>query len=204
MSPAAPPSPRFFAGPAEFRAWLEAHHGTAAELWVGFHKKSTGRPSLTWPESVAEALCFGWIDGVRKRLDDESYVIRFTPRRAGSVWSAVNLAIMKELIAAGRVAAAGLAAWERRTDEQTALYSYEQRRTAAFAPADERRFRAAKRAWAFFAGEPDGYRRLVTHWVTSAKREETRQRRLAQLIECSAAGRRLPGLERPTAKEKKP
>lgn len=193
-------SPRFFASPAEFRAWLEAHHAAAAELWVGFHKKGTGRPSLTWPESVAEALCFGWIDGVRKSLDAESYVIRFTPRRPQSTWSAVNLAMMEELVAAGRVAPAGLAAYERRSAAKSATYSYEQRRQAAFDADLERRFRAAKRAWAFFATQPPGYRRLVTHWVVSAQREATRRSRLAKLIECSAAGRRLPGLERPAAK----
>jgi uncharacterized protein YdeI (YjbR/CyaY-like superfamily) len=196
------PSPRFFAGPAEFRAWLEAHHASAVELWVGFHRKGTGRPSLTWPESVAEALCFGWIDGVRKSLDAESYVIRFTPRKPQSVWSAVNLAKMEELVAASRVAPAGLAAWERRTAKRSAIYSYEQRHEAVFDPALERRFRAATRAWAFFAAQPPGYRQLATWWVASAKREETRARRLAQLIECSAAGERLPGLARPATKEK--
>jgi uncharacterized protein YdeI (YjbR/CyaY-like superfamily) len=197
-------SPRFFATAAEFRAWLEAHHASAIELWVGFQKKGTGRPSLTWPESVAEALCFGWIDGVRKSLDAESYVIRFTPRKPDSIWSAVNLAKMDELIAGGRVAPAGLAARERRTAKRSAIYAYEQRHEAAFDPALERRFRAARRAWSFFAAQPPGYRRLATYWVASAKREETRARRLAQLIECSAAGERLPGLARPAAKERKP
>lgn len=195
------PSPRFFAGPAEFRAWLETYHAAAAELWVGFHRKGTGRPSLTWPESVAEALCFGWIDGVRKRLDAESYAIRFTPRRPGSIWSAVNLARMEELVAAGRVAPAGLAAWERRSAAKSAVYSYDRQSAAAFDPALARRFRAAKRAWAFFEAQPPGYRRVATHWVTSAKRQETRLRRLAKLIDCSAAGERLPELARPPAKE---
>jgi len=203
LSPPAPASPRFFSGPAEFRAWLEAHHATAPELWVGFHKKGSGRPSLTWPESVAEALCFGWIDGVRKSLDADRYVIRFTPRRAESVWSAVNLAKMDELLAAGRVAPAGRAAWERRTTEKSAIYSYERRREAAFEPALERRFRGAKRAWAFFAAQPPGYRRLATYWVASAIRAETRARRLATLIDCCERGERLPGLARSPAKERK-
>ncbi len=197
-------SPRFFASPAEFRAWLETHHLSAGELWVGFHKKATGRPTLTWPESVAEALCFGWIDGVRKSLDAESYVIRFTPRKPDSAWSAVNLAKMEELVAAGRVAPAGRAAWQRRRAKRSAIYSYEQRHEAVLDPALERRFRAAKRARAFFESQPPGYRQLATYWVASAKREETRARRLAQLIECSAAGERLPGLARPAAKERKP
>jgi uncharacterized protein YdeI (YjbR/CyaY-like superfamily) len=190
-------APRFFETAAAFRAWLETHHADASELFVGFHKKESGRPSLTWPESVAEALCFGWIDGVRKRLDEASYVIRFTPRRPGSNWSAVNLAKMAELLAAGRVAPAGLAAYERRSEAKSRIYSYEQRKTATLPPELERRFRRARAAWTFFAAQPPGYRSLATFWVVSAKREETRERRLEKLVECSAAGRRLPELARP-------
>lgn len=192
-------APRFFATAAAFRAWLEAHHAQASELWVGFHKKESGRPSLTWPESVDEALCFGWIDGLRKRFDEASYVIRFTPRRPGSVWSEVNLAKMEKLLAAGRVAPAGHAAYARRSEEKSKMYSYERRASAAFPPELERRFRAEPRAFAFFSAQPPGYRRLATHWVLSAKREATRLSRLAKLVECSSAGRRLPGLERPAA-----
>ena len=195
-------SPRFFASPAQFRAWLEAHHATATELWVGFHKKATGQPTLTWSESVDEALCFGWIDGVRKRLDEHRYVIRFTPRKPDSAWSAVNLAKMDGLLGSGRVAPAGLAAYERRSAAKSRVYSYEQRQSAELEPELARRFRAAKRAWAFFESQPPGYRRLATYWVVSAKRVETRRRRLATLIACSSAGERLPGLARPGAKER--
>jgi uncharacterized protein YdeI (YjbR/CyaY-like superfamily) len=191
----------FFASPAEFRAWLEANHASSAELWVGFHKRATGRPSLRWSESVDEALCFGWIDGVRKRVDAERYVIRFSPRKPDSIWSAVNLAKMAALLAAGRVAPAGRAAHERRSAAKSGVYSYEQRGQAAFDPELERRFRAAPGAWRFFADQPPGYRRLATYWVVSAKRAETRQSRLEKLIDCCAAGRRLPELARPAAKE---
>ena len=193
---------RFFASPGAFRAWLEAHHATATELWVGFHKKATGLPTLTWSESVDEALCFGWIDGVRKRLDEHRYVIRFTPRKPDSAWSAVNLAKMAGLLESGRVAPAGLAAYERRSAAKSRVYSYEQRQRAELEPGLARRFRAATRAWAFFESQPPGYRRIATCWVVSAKREETRRRRLATLIACSSTGERLPELARPGAKER--
>lgn len=197
MSAFDPSAARFFASPAAFRAWLVKHHETATELWVGFHKVATGRPSLTWPESVDEALCYGWIDGVRKRLDESSYVIRFTPRKAGSAWSAVNLAKMEKLLTAGRVAPAGLAAYDRRTEARSRIYSYEQRKEATLPPELARRFRAEKAAWKFFAAQPPGYRSLATFWVVAAKREETRLRRLQKLVECSAARRRIPELARP-------
>jgi uncharacterized protein YdeI (YjbR/CyaY-like superfamily) len=180
--------PTFFATPADFRAWLERHHDSVSELLVGFHKKGSGRPSITWPEAVDQALCFGWIDGVRRRVDDASYTIRFTPRKPRSTWSAVNVERMKELIAGGLVAPAGLAAFERRGDDRTAIYSYEQRRSAALDPDQERRLHADERAAAFFEAQPPSYRRAAIHWVTSAKKPETRERRLTQLIECSAAG----------------
>jgi hypothetical protein len=130
--------PRFFATPQEFRAWFEAHHADAGELLVGFHKKNSGRPSITWPESVDEALCFGWIDGIRRRIDDESYSIRFTPRRARSIWSAVNIARAGELIAEGRMTPAGLAAFEARDEQRSAIYSYEQRHRATLSPSRRR------------------------------------------------------------------
>jgi len=185
--------PVYFSSPDAFRAWLRAHHASAVELWVGFHKMSTGMPSLTWPESVDEALCFGWIDGVRRSVDESRYAIRFTPRKPKSNWSAVNLRRMEELIAAGRAAPAGLAAYARRDEERSRACSYE-RRTASLDARMTARFRAQRRAWEFFERQPPGYRRLTIHWVTSAKREETRQRRLARLIACSAAGERLPQL----------
>jgi uncharacterized protein YdeI (YjbR/CyaY-like superfamily) len=189
--------PAFFATPEEFRAWLAEHHETERELLVGFHKKGSGRPSITWPESVDQALCFGWIDGVRRRVDDDSYTIRFTPRKARSTWSAVNVKRMKELVEAELVAPAGVAAFERRADDRTAIYSYEQRKAAQLEPEQEQRFKADERAWAFFEAQPPSYRRAATHWVTSAKREETRERRLTQLIEHSSAGRSVPPLTRP-------
>lgn len=163
---------------------------------MGFYKRGSGRPSITWPESVDEALCFGWIDGVRKSLGAESYTIRFTPRRPASHWSGVNLRRMEELVAAGRVAPAGLAAFARRTEKRTQRYSYEQRAEARLDPAAEERFRAETAAWEWFAAQAPWYRRTAVYWVASAKREETRQRRLDQLIACSAAGRPLPSLDR--------
>ena len=164
------------------------------ELLVGFHKKGTGRPSITWPEAVDQALWFGWIDGVRRRIDDASYSIRFTPRKPRSTWSAVNLKRMKELVDEDLVAPAGLAAFERRADDRTAIYSYEQRRNATLEPDQEQRLRADERANAFFEAQPPSYRRAAIHWVTSAKKRETRERRLAQLIACSAAGHAVPPL----------
>lgn len=189
--------PIFFASPAEFRAWLEASHASARELWVGFHKKGTGRPSLTWPESVAEALCFGWIDGVRRRLDDERYMIRFTPRRPGSTWSAINVTMMERLIAAGRVHPAGLHAYSLRAQAKSGIYSYEQRHRAELDADMLRQFQRNRRAWAYFQARPPGYRRTATWWVVSAKRAETRAKRLAQLIASSAREQPIPLLARP-------
>lgn len=190
-------TPTFFATPAEFRAWLEEHHADAAELLVGFLKKGSGRPSITWPESVDEALCFGWIDGVRKRIDDERYTIRFTPRKARSTWSAVNVRRVAELAELGRMRPAGLAAFGRRSGDRTGVYSYEQRQKAELGDDRERRFRANGKAWEWFACQPAWYRRAATWWVISAKREDTRERRLATLIEDSAAGRPVKPLTRP-------
>jgi uncharacterized protein YdeI (YjbR/CyaY-like superfamily) len=189
--------PTFFATPDDFRAWLQAHHETETELLVGFHKKATGRRSITWPESVDQALCFGWIDGVRRSLGDESYTIRFTPRKARSTWSAVNLKRFGELREAGLVAPAGLAAYERRSDDRTAIYSYEQRREAQLGEEFEARFRSDAAAWKWFQAQAPSYRRTATYWVVSAKQAPTRERRLAQLIEDSAAGRRIRSLTPP-------
>ena len=190
--------PTFFATPEELRAWLDEHHATEAELLVGFYKKGSGRPSITWPQSVDQALCFGWIDGVRRRVDDERYSIRFTPRKARSTWSTVNVKRVAELIAQGLMHPAGLAAFERRADDETAIYAYEQRTSATFEPAMEERFRQDERAWAWFAAQPPSYRRTATYWVISAKKPETRERRLQQLIADSRAGRTIPPLTRPT------
>jgi uncharacterized protein YdeI (YjbR/CyaY-like superfamily) len=189
--------PIFFEAPAEFRAWLEEHHGDETELLVGFHKQGTGRPSLTWPESVDQALCFGWIDGVRRSLGEHSYTIRFTPRKARSTWSAINIKRAKELIDEGLMRPAGLAAFERRSDDRSRIYAYERRDDAKLPAAAEREFRANRKAWAFFSEQAPWYRRNATHWVISAKREETRRRRLKTLIDDSAQGRRLAHLTPP-------
>ena len=189
-------TPTFFAIPKDFRKWLEKHHADTSELWVGFYKKDSGRPSITWPESVDEALCVGWIDGLRKSIDAHSYMIRFTPRKPGSIWSAVNTRRAKDLIELGRMAAAGLRAFEGRDPKKTNLYSFEQRKAAALDPAFEKRFKANREAWTFFQSQPEGYRRIAIFWVTSAKQEETRARRLDTLIRDSAAGLRIGPLRR--------
>ena len=187
--------PIYFASPAEFRTWLEKHHAKEKELLVGFHKKDTGKPSMTWPQSVDEALCFGWIDGVRKRVDDERYTIRFTPRKPKSNWSNVNIKRVAELKDLGRMTPAGLKAFEERETKRD--YAYEETRSRAFTPEPEKIFRANRKAWAFFEAQPPGYRRTAIFWVLSAKREETRLKRLDTLIDDSAHGRRIGLLARP-------
>src|SRR4051794_5546895 len=174
--------PTFFATPAQFRAWLEEHHDSASELLVGFYKKGSGRPGITWPEAVDQALCFGWIDGVRRSLGDESYTVRFTPRRSRSIWSAVNVARVAELTKLGLMRPAGVSAFEARRDDRTGIYSHEQKQAARLGRAQQQRFRANAKAWEFFQAQPPGYRRQAIWWVVSAKREETRARRLEQLI----------------------
>jgi uncharacterized protein YdeI (YjbR/CyaY-like superfamily) len=186
----------FFPTADHFRRWLEANHKRATELWVGFYKKGSGRPSITWPESVDEALCVGWIDGVRKSIDAESYVIRFSPRRPSSNWSLVNIRRAEELIRCKRMRPAGLRAFEARLARKSGVYSFEQRQNARFDPVLEARFRKNRAAWQFFEGQPPGYRRVTSFWVMSAKQAETRDRRLATLIADSAAGRRIDLLRR--------
>jgi uncharacterized protein YdeI (YjbR/CyaY-like superfamily) len=186
--------PRFFSSPAQFRAWLEAHHEDETELLVGYYKKASGRPSMTWAESVDQALCFGWIDGVRRGIDDESYSIRFTPRKQRSTWSAINIKRVGELVEEGRMTPAGLAAFERRSDDRSRIYSHERVEQARFEPEQEQRFRANKAAWAWFESQAPGYRRTALHWVVSAKRPEPRERRLAALIADSAAGEKIKPL----------
>lgn len=185
-----PLDPVFFPSPAAFRRWLERHHREADMLWVGFHRVHTGRPSLTWPQSVDEALCFGWIDGLRKSIDAHSYAIRFTKRRSTSTWSNINVKRMAELEALGLVSPAGRAAFAARDPRRTGVASFENRSTLD--AASERKFRARKKAWAFFSAQAPSYRRTAVHWVVTAKREETRERRLAELIAVSARGERLP------------
>jgi len=184
------PRPKFFATPDAFRAWLAEHHETEPELLVGFYKRGSGKPSITWPESVDEALCFGWIDGVRRRIDDESYSIRFTPRRKGSTWSAINIKRATELKQFGRMHPAGLREFEARSDKKSGIYSYENA-PRTLPPEMEKPFRANKKAWTFFNEQPPWYRRVAIYWVTTAKKEETRARRLETLIRDSAEGRRL-------------
>ncbi len=181
--------PVYFSSPAAFREWLEAHHASAGELWVGYYKRGTGRPSMTWPESVDEALCFGWIDGLRRRVDDERYTIRFTPRRAGSNWSRVNLGRVGVLIDEGRMRPAGLAAFEARREDAAEPPPEErpQELPEAYAHAFHERDAAA---WDFFVAQTPSYRRLVIGWILDAKREATRLRRLDQIVEASAEGRR--------------
>ncbi|WP_101926890.1 MULTISPECIES: YdeI/OmpD-associated family protein [Luteimonas] len=184
-------SPTFFDTALQFRAWLAQHHDTATELIVGFHKVGSGRPSMTWPDSVDEALCYGWIDGVRKRIDDASYQIRFTPRRRGSIWSRVNLAKVEALIAQQRMQPAGLAAYAARDDSRSGVYAFERAAPAVLAPDETRTFQRDGLAWQYFVASPPGYRNLMTHWIVSAKRPETRARRLAQLIDACAGQRRI-------------
>ncbi len=184
-------APRFFANAADFHRWLERNSATTDELVVGFHKVGSGRPSMNWPDSVDAALCFGWIDGVRKRIDEQSYLIRFTPRKAGSIWSAVNVAKAERLIAAGRMQPAGFAAYQRRTAARTSIYSYEQVAEARLTDAEQRQFRSDKAAWSYFQAAPAAYRRTMLHRVAAAKRPATRARRLERLIAACAEGTRL-------------
>jgi uncharacterized protein YdeI (YjbR/CyaY-like superfamily) len=185
--------PRFFASVAAFRAWLEANHGKEAVLWIGFWKAHTGREGLTYLEAVEEALCFGWIDGLKKRRDEHAFVQRFTPRKPRSIWSAVNIRKAEALKRAGRMAKPGLEAFEGRDRARAGLYSFENRHVGLAVELDKR-FRARKKAWKYFEAQPPGYRRIAAFWVMSAKREETRERRLAQLIADSARGLRLAHL----------
>lgn len=188
--------PAYFACWQGFEAWMEAHHEQAKELLVGFHKVDSGTPSMSWPESVDVALCFGWIDGVRKRVDETRYTIRFTPRKPASIWSAVNDRKYADLLQAGRVRPAGERAYERRQAARAGVYSYEQRPEALPEPhASEIAQHPAAADW--FAAQPGSYRRAAIWWVISAKQETTRQRRLQQLIEHSIAERRLPAFDRP-------
>lgn len=188
-------NPTFFASPKLWRQWLQKNHAKADELWVGFYKKDSGLPSITWPESVDQALCFGWIDGLRKGIDERSYKIRFTPRKPRSIWSAVNLKRVPELIELGLMKPAGLKAYEARQENRAGVYSYETRPTEL--PENyAKSFRANKAAWAFWQTQPPSYQRAAIWWVISAKQEATRQKRLATLIEDSANGRTIPALTR--------
>ena len=179
--------PRFFKSQSEFRKWLEKNHAKETELLLGFYKKGSGKASVTYPEAVDEALCFGWIDGVRRRISDDAYVQRFTPRKAKSIWSNVNVRHVERLKKEGRMAPAGLKAYELKDPKRIGVYSFENR-PRYLSPAYEKLFRSNKKAWEFFEKQPPGYKRLMIFRVMEGKQEETRQRRLAQLIEASAKG----------------
>jgi uncharacterized protein YdeI (YjbR/CyaY-like superfamily) len=189
-----PPKPTFFSTPADFRAWLKAYHDKFQELFIGFHKKSSGKPSITWPESVDAALCFGWIDGVRKSIDETSYTICFTPRRPPSTWSSINIKRVQQLKKMGLMHPAGLKAFAARSAKKSGIYSYERRKNARFTCEQEKQFRANKPAWEFFRSQAPWYQRVTTYWVISAKREETRRTRLSVLIEYSQNRRSIPRL----------
>lgn len=187
------PTPRnvtYFKTPADLRRWFKANHRTAGELWVGFHKKDSGHPSVTWPESVDEALCVGWIDGIRKTIDAQRYAIRFTPRRSTSIWSAVNIARMKALTGEKRVLPAGAKAFAARRENRSGIYAYEQRRERLEEPYAGM-LKKNTAAAAFFDAQPPGYRKVIGWWIVSAKQEETRLKRLKTLIEACEKGKRL-------------
>jgi len=195
-----PPKPTFFPTPADFRVWLEAHHDKLREQLVGFYKRDSGKPSITWPESVQVALCFGWIDGVRKSLNETSYTIRFTPRKPTSTWSSININLVRKLTKQGLMHPAGLKAFAARNAKKSGIYSYEQRKNPKFTREQEKQFRANKTAWEFFRSQVPWYQRVTTYWVISAKREETKIKRLSLLIENSQNQRSLRQLT-PTKKK---
>ncbi|MGC2109477.1 MAG: YdeI/OmpD-associated family protein [Candidatus Korobacteraceae bacterium] len=186
-------NPTFFPSPSEFRKWLEKNHAEARELLLGFHRKDSGKPSITYPEALDQALCFGWIDGIRRRFDPSSYTIRFTPRKPGSIWSAVNTKRAGELMKQERMHAWGQKVFDERDQKKSELYSYE-RQNCKFEGALEKKFRANKKAWQFYQAQAPWYRRTCCWWVISARQEETRLRHLAQLIQDSAQGRRIKQL----------
>lgn len=192
----------FFKTPSEWRAWLQKNHNKAEELWVGFYKKDSGKPSITWPESVDQALCFGWIDGVRKSLGEISYVIRFTPRKPRSTWSMVNIKRAKELSKLGLMHPVGLEAFNKRDEEKSKLYSYENR-TRGLESSYEKKLKANKRAWEFFRLQAPSYQHACTWWVMSAKKEETRLKRLAELIKVSGHKKTVRLLTPPNKPNKK-
>jgi uncharacterized protein YdeI (YjbR/CyaY-like superfamily) len=195
---------RFFASAAAWRAWLEHHHAKAAELVVGFHKRATGKRCMTWPESVDEALCFGWIDGKRQSLGDEAYSIRFTRRKPTSIWSAINVAKVAALRAAGKMRAAGEAAFALRSEARTGVYSFERAQAAVLTAGEDALLAANPEALAYWNARPPGYRKTACHWVVSAKRPETRAKRLATLIADCAAGRTIKPLTRPATRAPRP
>lgn len=194
----------FFATVDAFTCWMEQYAAATQELWVGYYKKGSGQASITWPESVDVALCFGWIDGLRKTIDEQRYRIRFTPRLASSNWSAVNIARVAALTAEGRMRPAGLEAFARRREDRTAVYSYEQRHDAALGPEFAAQFQANHAAWDSFSARPPSYRQAAIRWVMSAKKSETRWKRLENLIVESAAGQTIKELTPPRKRRSMP
>lgn len=182
--------PIFFSKPSEFRKWLEKNHDTATELLVGFYKVDSGKPSMTWPESVDEALCFGWIDGVRKSMGEESYTIRFTPRKPSSNWSAINIKKMEDLIKKGLVRPEGLAAYAKRQEKKSRIYAYE-KAPETLSNAYLKKLKANKKAWAFFSKQAPSYQKVINHWIMNAKQIPTQESRLQKLIDASEKGKRL-------------
>ena len=184
-------TPVFFATPQDFRAWLEEHGASQKELLVGFYKQGSGLASMSWPESVDEALCFGWIDGVRRRIDDLAYCIRFSPRKPSSIWSAVNIANYARLLAEGKISATGALAYSHRRQEKSIVYAYEQAEVEGLSEAEQVEFAASEQAWAFFQSTPPGYQKVILHWLNSAKKLETRRARFLKIVQASLAKKRL-------------
>lgn len=184
-------NPHFFTTPAEFRDWLDKHFDKETELLVGFYKTSSGKPTITWPESVDQALCYGWIDGVRKSRDEESYTIRFTPRKATSIWSAINIDKMEKLMKEGLVKPTGIAAYEKRAENKSRIYSHERTEDAVLPAEMEKVFKANAPAWEFFMKQAPSYRKVMLHLIVSAKQEKTRQSRFEKLLNASAEGKRI-------------
>lgn len=186
--------PTFFANQSELRKWFEKNHDKEQELWVGYYKTGSGEPSITWPQSVDEALCFGWIDGIRKSLDQNSYVIRFTPRKPKSIWSAINIEKVEELTKLGLMHPAGIEAFNKRKEEKSRIYSFEQE-NIQLDKKYEKQLKQNKKAWQFFQSQPPSYQKPAMWWVMSAKQETTRQKRLDELIKDSEAGQRISRLQ---------
>ena len=188
--------PVYFTNSSAFREWLEVNRNMTEELWLGFYKRGSGRPSITYAEALDQALCYGWIDGVRMRIDDQAWAIRFTPRKPRSVWSAVNIKHARRLVSEGLMQPAGLKAFKGRADERSALYSYEQRRSPVLPPPLEKEFKKDRKAWDWFQSRPPSYRKPAIWWIISAKREETQRKRLDQLMADSNKGRTIKPLTR--------
>lgn len=193
---------RFFRTSADLRRWLERNHDKARELWIGFYRKDSGKGGITYAEALDEALSYGWIDGIRKKIDDVSFTNRFTPRKKNSIWSNVNIRHIARLTREGRMMPPGLAAYNAKDERRAGVYSFE-REKAELEPAMKTRFRKNPKAWKFFDSQPPYYRKLAAWYVISAKRDETREKRLSDLIACSAKQTRLPPFTPASTRNKK-